>query len=378
MTAQYLTIEEKHRQMAGFLASLADFNYTPGDETNADIVRDNPNISLYCLDDATKRAIFVELPPNIDLATAPFVYLTQYEQAQRLIAVPYDTFQHLAKSLPEVTHLILVYISGRSGSTLLSHVFNALDTVRSFAEPDVATQFVHLRSADGARDAEFRDRLDSTVRFLCKPTPFKTPTTYALKLRNEGLRVMDLFQATFPHAKNLFLYRDAIGFIASFYRIFKLVHLPEQMPIDEWRALFSQLINQDFLLMSDYLDTGTTEVSLPQHLTLWWLAIMEWHLAQYARGIPILGVRYADLSTAREQVLTEIFTYCGLPTTAVAQTLDIFTRDSQAGTLIARENPTKGNQIQLTNAQRDDVTRILRRHPTIKESDYIAPGTLRV
>jgi hypothetical protein len=167
MTVQYLTIEAKHRQMPGLLASLADFSCTPSNAIDPELVRTNPNISLYCLDDATQRAIFVELPPTVDLATAPFVYLTQYEAAQRLIAVPYETFRQIAHALPEVQHLILTYITGRSGSTLLSHVFNALDAVRSFAEPDVATQFVHLRRADGQRDAELRDLLDCTVRFLC-------------------------------------------------------------------------------------------------------------------------------------------------------------------------------------------------------------------
>jgi len=279
MTVHSLTIEAKHRPNPGYLASLADFSLSTGSEVSADIVLKQPNLSLYCLDDARKEAIFVELPPDVDLAMAPFVYQTQYEQAERVIAVPYETFRQLARALPEVRHLIVIYITGRSGSTLLSHVFNALDSVHSLAEPDAASQFAYLRSADGQRDAELRDLLDCTVRFLCKPTPFKTPSTHALKLRNEGLRVMDLFQATFPQAKNLFLYRDAVGFVASFYRIFKLVHMPERMPLGEWRALFGELINEDFTHMSAYLDAGTAEVSLVQHLTLWWLAIIEWYLA---------------------------------------------------------------------------------------------------
>ncbi len=378
MSVHALTIEAKHRQMPGYLASLADFSVSAGAEVNADIVVKQPSMSLYCLDDAEKRAIFVELPTDVDLASAPFVYMTQYEQAQRLIAVPYKTFTQLARALPEVQHLIVVYITGRSGSTLLSHVFNALDSVHSLAEPDVATQFVHLRGADGQRDAELRNLLDCTVRFLCKPTPLKTPTTYALKLRNEGLRVMDLYQATFPQAKNLFLYRDAVGFVASFYRLFKLGHIPEYMPIEEWRAFWSPLITPEFPRMSEYLDAGTIEVSLPQHTALWWLAILEWYLAQYARGIPVLAVRYADLNAAREQVLSAIFTHCDLPTAAVAETLEVFARDAQAGTLAGRVNPAEGNQLRLSDAQLREITTILQRHPVIKDSDFIAPGTLQV
>ena len=378
MTAQYLTIEDKHRQMTGFHASLADFSVTSGEAVSADVVRANPNISLYCLDDAAKQAIFVELPPDVDLAQAPFVYQTQYEQAQRLIAVPYDTFQRIARELPEVKHLIMIYMTGRSGSTLLSHLFNELDTVLSLSEPDVATQFVHLRSADGSRDAELRDLLDSTVRFLFKPAAFKTPSTAALKLRNEGTQVMDLFQATFPRATNLFLYRDAIGFVQSFSRIFKRSPFPEYMPWGEYLALFRQITNYDVTHLAAYLDEGTTEISIPQFLTLWWLAVMEWYLPKYAQGIPILAVRYDDLNTYREQVVTEVFKYCGLPTGAVRETLGVFARDAQAGTELARDNPQEGNKLRLSDEQRNDVTKILQCHPVVKDSDFVIPGTLRV
>jgi len=378
MTGQYLTIEGKERRMEGLLGSLADFTVTAGGAVDPDIVRTSPNISLYCLDDASQRAIFVELPVDIDLAKVPFIYQTQYEQAQRLIAVPYHTFHQLASTLPEIKHLIMIYMTGRSGSTLLSHLFNELDIVRSFSEPDVATHFVHRRSVDGARDTELRELLDSTVRFLFKPTPFKTPSAFALKIRNEGTQVMHLFQETFSQAKNLFLYRDAIGFVTSYYRIFKRWQFPEYMPVSAYVAEWSETSNYDYTPLTTYLDTGTTKISCSQILTLWWLSVMEWYLAQYAQGIPVLAVRYHDLNNYREKVVTEVFKYCGLPTARVQETLGVFTRDAQAGTYLARDNPHEGNKIQLSDAQRNDITRILKRHPVVQHSDFVVPGTLHI
>jgi hypothetical protein len=378
MTGQYLTIESKERQMTGFLASLNDFTVRAGDAVNEDIVRTNPNISLYCLDDVSKRAIFVELPPDVDLAKAPFVYQTQYEQAQRLIAVPYNSFTQLARDLPKVNHLIMIYMTGRCGSTLLSHVLNELDTVLSLSEPDVATQFVHLRSVYDRRDAELRELLDCTVRILFKPTSFKTPSTFALKLRGEGTQVMDLFQATFPQAKNLFLYRDAIGWVTSFYRIFSRGDLSKPMPLDEFFNLFRLLFNYDFTQLATYLDEGTTEISTVQFLTLWWLATMEWYLAKHNQGIPTLAARYADLNAQREEVLTALFNFCGLPAAKVKETLGVFAQDSQAGTTLARDKPEEGNVLRLSAAQCDQISRFLKRHPTINEPEFIAPGTLRI
>ena len=105
---------------------------------------------------------------------------------------------------------------------------------------------------------------------------------------------------------------------------------------------------------------------------------MEWFLAQYARGLPILAVRYADLNAARERVLSAVFEHCGLPPAAVAETMGVFARDAQAGTLIARDNPAEGNQLRLSEAQLREITTILQRHPVVKDSNFIAPGTFRV
>jgi len=190
--------------------------------------------------------------------------------------------------------------------------------------------------------------------------------------------VMDLFQATFPQAKNLFLYRDAIGFVTSFYRIFKRAQFPEYMPVSEYVALWSQISKYDYTLLATYLDAGATEISCPQMLTLWWLAVMEWYLAKYEQGIPVVAVRYDDLNTYREQVIAEVFKYCGLPLVRVQETLSVFARDAQADTLLARDNPQEGNKLRLSDAQRNDVTRILQRHPVVQDSDFVVPGTLRV
>jgi hypothetical protein len=114
MTARYLEIVEKRRTFVAAVSSLADFSLRDGGEIDAEIVLSAQNLSPYCLDDDARRIIFVELPPDVNLATVPFIYQTQYEQAIRLLAIPYDTFREVAHKLPEVHNLILMYISGRS------------------------------------------------------------------------------------------------------------------------------------------------------------------------------------------------------------------------------------------------------------------------
>jgi len=325
MQARYLDIGARHRQITALHASLRDFSVTPGDAVGAEILYADPALSLYCLDQDTRQAIFVELPPDVDLARAPLCYLTQYSLARRLLAVPFDTFRQLGRELPDVGRLIMIYMTGRSGSTLLSHLFNTVDGVRSFSEPDAPTHFVHLRRAAGLPETELRELLDSTVRFLSKPTPFKAPSVLALKLRGEGTQLMELLQTSFPQVRNLFSYRDAFGFVRSFYRIFTRDQTPAPTPVDRLVARFRRFTTYDVTPLLDCLDPGTTTLSTLQFLTVWWMAAIEWYLEQQARGIPVLAIRYDDLNSRREQVVDSVFQYCGLPAAAVPQALGAFT-----------------------------------------------------
>jgi hypothetical protein len=138
------------------------------------------------------------------------------------------------------------------------------------------------------------------------------------------------------------------------------------------------MMNYDFAPAADNLAPGVESLSMAQNLALWWSVIMDWYLAQHARGIPVLAVRYADLNAHREQVVKAIFEYCGLPTDQLAKSLSAFERDSQAGTFLARDKPNEGNTFKFNEEQLAEIAEILARHPVIQESDFVAPGTLRL
>ena len=377
MTARVLTIKERHLQTPGELASLADFTYVEGKGVDPAGVVYDPGLGLYCLDDETRRAIFVRLPPSVDLTRSPFIYQTQGEQAEHLVAVPYDDFGRLAAGLPKVEHFILVYGTGRSGSTLLSHVFNASGAVVSLSEPDVTDQFAFIRAPDGGRDAELSGLLDSTVRFLFKPSRYKRATACALKFRGEGVRAMDLYQKTFPGTKNLLLYRDAVGWVASFYRVFRNFGTPEREPAQQWAEYLGRSLGRTPDEVRAKLGEDE-DVSLVEALAVWWLFVMEDCLEQHERGVTSLAVRYDDLNAHREAVVGEIFAYCGLPLSGVNRALRAFDKDAQAGTALARADAKRGNAVRLTDQQLADVYDVLERHPVVNTPDFVLPGTLEV
>ena len=371
MQVNQYNIERKHRRDIGFVASLNDFTVLGGTEIAASAIVDNTAVSLYCFDDVGRQAVFVELPEQLDLTKEPFVYQSQYEYAQRIFTCPFHAFNKLAQQLPAVSRPIFIHITGRSGSTLLNHALNASGLVNSLAEPDVVTQFASLRhQSDFVQESELQELAHSTIRFLFKDHHAPSIQAHAVKFRNQGTLIMDVFQAAFPQGKNLFLYRDIVGFVASFQRILRLAGLPESKPFWEWRDEFQSYLAGDLSHLSRYVGGEQAELIIAEQVALWWLAVIEWYMAQQNQGVPALAVSYADLVATQEETLTAIFRYCGLPTDKVKQGLQAYAKDSQAGTRMARENPSEVNRQRLTSEEMTAVQKILAQHSSLKHADF--------
>src|SRR6185503_3600011 len=90
MQAYELVIDTKTKTSPFGIVSAEDFQVHTGQQLDPHIILEQSNISLYCLDHANQRVLFVETSPEVDLLRAPFYFIVQYEAAQRLIAVPYD------------------------------------------------------------------------------------------------------------------------------------------------------------------------------------------------------------------------------------------------------------------------------------------------
>src|SRR4051812_44461169 len=167
MNARVLHIVDKVTPMEFFPAVPQNFVLREGESVPPEVVLDDPDVSLYCLDDDNRQALFVQTPPGVELLQSPFYYLAQYQHAQRVIAVPYDTLHRLADELPGgAGNLVLIYSVGRCGSTLISRSLNAVDGVLSYSEADVYTQIAMLRNRDRSRDEEYLRLIRTCTRIL--------------------------------------------------------------------------------------------------------------------------------------------------------------------------------------------------------------------
>ena len=330
-------IEDRYRKPGHIpIVSVDDFIYQKGSLISAEAIISNTNISLYCLDDKHQQAIFVVLLPEISLSQAPFYYQTQFDHAQSLIALPYADLHQLAANM-QVTEdaPILLYSTGRSGSTLLNHIFNESGKVVSFSEPDMFTQLIYLQEASGLRDREIVSLIQDCTRLIFKPISAQPIRRHAIKLRNQCVALMRLFHQALPKAKNLFLYRNAVDYVASEYRLLIRHQSPELVSVDEalaWLERYHGTVELEKL----GIHLNVKVLSWFECYALNWLIIMDRVLTYVDQDIPLLPVRYEDLNSNRLKTVTQLFEYCNLPSTQVKQALKAFERDAQQGTTLAR------------------------------------------
>jgi hypothetical protein len=374
MEAKSVTILE--RQRTG-LSNIRDFTLGESQAVSSNILFES-TVSLYCLDPENRQAVFVDAPENIDLSQAAFVYQTQFEQAKRLILVPYEQFLELAKNFNPPQKLILLYSTGRCGSTLLHNAFNQINDLTSFSEHDVITQFIHLREGRYHHTPELDQLLQATVMFICKPTPFKTPGLCVFKLRNQCVEIMDWFYRLYPQAIAIFLYRNALDWVRSIYRLASRRGPPPDHVFTTVLHNAGSYLNRDMSHFKMLFEENTQTISATQQITLWWLGVMEGYLYWCNQAIPIKAWRYEDLNDLAQPTLESIFDYCQLPHSDIPRALHAFARDSQENTRLARADKTQGNQLMLSKEQIEQIEAILQKHPIINQADFIVPHSQTV
>ena len=145
-------------------SSLAHFQLGPGVTVPAEIVVDQSNWSLYALDKPTRQAIFVDLPEDLDLSRSPFAYSDQQRFARRVLKVPFDLLNDLAKMIPAPQKVIFIFSIGRCGSTLVANALSTAPSVWSLSEPDVYSLLIMQNYKDGDRLDYAREEAIGLIR----------------------------------------------------------------------------------------------------------------------------------------------------------------------------------------------------------------------
>lgn len=363
-----LEIQEKRKAFPLVPASLDDFTCRKVGEADPSLVVTDSTISLYCLDHAARRAMFVQVPEEVDITAAAFIYMAQYDHAQRLLSVPYDTFHQLAAGISLRDPLVFIYSTGRAGSTLLSKAFGEMGSVRSLSEPDVYSQAVAMR-LNGGQEDEIRLLLASTTRILFNPASTQSTSLNVVKFRSPCIELADLLYQSFPDAGSLFLYRDLASYIRSAGRAFPFIDMPPEVlrRVSTGLALSLPLLAEEL--------RHRTELDGIEIPCFFWLCAIHAYVRLHEEGIPMLPVRYEELVSDPSHTLQTILAYLGLPTDSVQGALLAFDRDSQAGSPLSREEAARRTG-EIGDRQWQLIHDLVRRYPFT--SDGILKGSVAV
>ena len=355
----------------GMAVNIKDFTLRHEGHDDPAQLLNRSDLSLYCFDLEHKEAVFVSTRTGIDLERAPFYYQAQFEHAETVFTVSFDTFLDLSARISPPDTLVLIHNIGRCGSTLLSKAFSQLESCISYSEPDCFTQIAFWRARNDPRDELWKSLLPACMNFTFRDAGSQRPSTAIIKFRSGCLNLLDLFLDGFPDAKHLFLYRDCSSWVASLVGLMErdrpLLDLSREKALNNCRFFNGRALDQS----SFPFDQLGVNVSVIERLTVSWLAFIELVARIHpSYAVALLPMIYTDLTAKGEACLRRIFDHCDLPQDNLSDCLSTFGQDSQAGTIYARVDGSSGNKRQLTERDRSQMQSILSLHPFINSSQY--------
>lgn len=325
------------------------------------------SLSLYCLDLEAHEAVFTLVPASIDLTRVPFVYQAQFEHATDLVTIALDDFLGRGEvRWREMTPPVLVYSTGRAGSTLVSRLLAEAEGVTSLSEPDVLTQLAWLRSAAMLPEDELSALARSCIALL---VPAAGERRLVVKGRAPVIGIHDLVADPRGEGTALFVYRGALGVIDSFLRVLGSTPGGLCRRIEQVRWVMGLAP-----ALADHEVASFVSLGRAGYLVAHWLGAVLQYLDVAARDPGIVALRYEDLMADTRSQLLALRDRLGLGLDDAEALGRILAADAQQGTTLARDrgDPQQG----LSDAERDAIGNFLAAQPRVGSADPVLPRTL--
>lgn len=328
-----------------------DFTLVNGGSTSLERVRNDPNISLYCLDHKRKSVAFVETAPGIDYHAAALSYQAQRNHAVAVHELSLEEFGRIASGMRLAgTDVLLIFSVGRCGSTLLHHILNRSAGIRSLSEPDFISNVQQL-GADFPKQTKV-DLLSDAARVLVHKSQARN-RLFALKLRSENCGLWELLEHAFDQPRSMFLYRNAVDTVRSYDRLFRI---PYKQPHARLLSLAARsrairLMYKEVLRFRNRnrdkrMAIGSCEYS-PEDLMLkigprgYYVLIWLRKVAAYLRACDrsrntVFALRFEDLVGQCEATIDSLFAKLALPRDEAGWCCEALQRDAHDGTFLSR------------------------------------------
>jgi hypothetical protein len=344
------------------------FSCDSGTFTTANAVVLGQGWSLFSFDFVRNCAVFLRCPVAADVLRAPFVYNAQFEHASDVALVSFDELLVITEQLPDVARLVQFFSTGHCGSTLLHHVFNRVPAVVCISEP-IAFNNLALNSAGLSETLKLK-LARAALRLLGHYPGTESASCIVVKHFSQSTTQLKLLRDAQPESKNLFLYRDAMGWTNSCYHFVQKYGTAMEVSKDQrsllWRLL-SGGMPENFL--HGILDLHGDVVSFDALAAVAWSNHMRHFFSARRDGVALYALRYDELLANRRDALAQLFIYLELPADAVEATLSVFDKDAHEGTRSARD----AKDLHF-DAENYAVVRMMLAHPKISLSpDLILP-----
>ncbi|NRA99021.1 MAG: hypothetical protein HRU32_04225 [Rhodobacteraceae bacterium] len=349
-------MSERKKGNAIEAAASANFGLSDGRSVDAAVELGMPGWSLYSIEAERRIASFVRLAPEIDLADAPFAYMLQYERAEALLEVALDDLEAIVAGWKKPDKLTIILGPGRARSTLASAILATQRGLWSLSEPDSYTNLA--RSREHVSHADVGVFVGPATRLAYAP---RDPDDhhFVLKPRSQATYFAPEFASAFPDAKIVFLYRGAVGWVESMYKVGQRLNVQPSEGTTRKRFLWDMLTGY-----TDITDTevrvGRTlnEMSLVEVLACVWACNLRAAAEAQAQGVDMTFVHQSALAPDNPEGLSDFFEACGVQGDA-GRAAAAFGVDSQEGSALAQSIPAQG----ITSAQVEEIERVLSNAP---------------
>lgn len=367
MTAIRHPILDRHRDHPVMPADSAHFTLGPGQQVHADVLLTDPNWALYCYDFSNQTALFLDREPDVDLSAAPFVYDRQFRSARNALVVPFADLPALTEAAVKPAKTLLIFSTGRCGSTLFSRVLQTIPGVWSLSEPDA---FTNLAAQRHTLPKELTETLlHAALAFSYRPA--SPQSIFAVKFRSEVSFHMQAHLETFPNAVACFLHRDLEGFANSSYKFAQRLGFdPSPKSFEEICELWAQISNGEPPdILNDLVTDKSAPVGVEVFMAARWIDRIEALLAAQDAGHAPHLVSYAAMTDAPARAFGPLLAALDLPLAALDAAASVFAVDSQKGTAGASDiaaEPLSPAQYAALNALRHAAPRLARTEARLK------------
>ena len=346
MHADLMEITARSKAYAANQSAISDFSFRPSGQISEADLLGSPDWTLYCLDLPSKRALFVGLPSGSDLPKAAFAYVQQFTAARRAALMSFDQLIAASRRITPPADLTILFSTGRCGSTLASRILSRVPKVWSLSEPDYLTNLAVARLT--LAPDELTDLIRAATLWTCRPPGGRSPETIVIKPRSEPVLIANACQRAFPASRNIFMYRDYLGYTNSCFKFIQRVMGPEDFFAegffagDAWLALWDfVMVGLPVSYLEEWIAPDHGPIDWAEFLTLVWSLRIEGYLRALRQGMTFTAIHYQDLNIDRVKETTRLLETCGVSVQHLDQAITAFAEDSQKGSVGANVTPAR-------------------------------------